>query len=175
MPYSQALRYVAVMDARTRPLPRDLEQPLGREALLQLLEPHVQFADAERRQRLHDELVLAVRRIDLDAPRGDDVLAVVGAEAQALGRTPPHRARELGLRVLQREVEVARALPAQVRDLPAHRDARKRVAAQRRADPRELAHADRPRWRRHAAGDRPTVLLRAPHGALTSRLTSRSP
>ena len=54
---------------RQRPLARRVEQPLGLQPLLQLLERELQRAETVRLHVLADELVLALRLVDAERGR----------------------------------------------------------------------------------------------------------
>ena len=100
-----------------RPLPPGVEEPLGGEPGLQLLEGELERAQAFRLQHLAHELVLAPDGVDVEPAEREDVEPVGRLEAH-----PPHPAPEedgphLGLLVLQREVDVPRGVDPQVRDL----------------------------------------------------------
>ena len=56
---------------RQRPLARRLEQPLGLQPLLQLLECELQRAEAVRLQVIADDLVLALRLVDAEPAARD--------------------------------------------------------------------------------------------------------
>ena len=60
-------------------LRRRIEQPFGRQPLLELLERELQRAEALRLQVLADELILALRVVDADASARDDAEAVLRA------------------------------------------------------------------------------------------------
>ena len=101
-------------------LARVVEQALGRELLLALLQQRHQRADAGRLQRVDDDLVGGLARIGGDAPGGDHLQPFGRLELEALhGGAPDHRL-DLGLVVLQREVAVAGGVgAAEAGDLPA--------------------------------------------------------
>src|SRR5690606_40693860 len=103
-----------------RLLSRRVEEPIWGELLLELLESEGERSRADRLERIADDLRIAARLVEGDAPAGDHLLAVVRAEAEQ-PRLPAeeHRA-DLGALVLEAEVEVARGRPAEVRDLAAH-------------------------------------------------------
>ncbi len=74
-----------------------LEQPLGLQLLLQLLERELQRADALRLQVLADDLVLALGVVDAEPAARDDVQAVLRLEpevvAAPIGTSPRESAR----------------------------------------------------------------------------------
>ena len=105
---------------RQRLLPGLVEQALGRELLLALLQQRHQRADAGRLQRVDDDLVGRLARIGRDAPGGDHLQPFRRLEPEALHRGAPDHRVDLGLVVLQREVAVARGVgAAEARDLAA--------------------------------------------------------
>ena len=53
---------------RQRPLALSGEQPFGRELLLELLESELQRAEALRLDQFHQQLILAARFVNVDAP-----------------------------------------------------------------------------------------------------------
>ncbi len=60
---------------RQRPLARGVEQPLGLQALLELIEGELERAESLRLQVLADQLVLALRLVDRDLSTRDDAQA----------------------------------------------------------------------------------------------------
>ncbi len=78
-----------------RPLAPRVEQPLGREPLLELIEGELQRAEPFRLQVLADDLVLALRVVDADAAARDDAQAVLRLEAQVAQRRAEHHALDL--------------------------------------------------------------------------------
>ncbi len=132
--------------AGQRPLARLLEQALGGELLLELLERELQRAQPMRLHVLADELILALRVVDADAAAHDDVQSVFGLELQIAQRRPEHDALDLRAAVLEREVEMAGRPHLRVRQLALDPDFRKRgfehLAERGRelADREDLAH-----------------------------------
>ena len=72
-----------------------VEQPFGLQPLLQLVERELQRAEALRLEVLADELVLALRLVDRDAPARDDAQAVGRLELQVAQRRAEHDAAHL--------------------------------------------------------------------------------
>ena len=68
---------------RQRALAPRVEQPLGRQPLLQLLEGELPRAEPFGLEVLADDLILALRVVDADAAARDDAQAVLRLEAQA--------------------------------------------------------------------------------------------
>src|SRR5439155_24659058 len=68
--------------------------------------------------RRSSDLVLTALGVDLEAPKGEDVLAVAGLEAQPAHAGAEEHGAKLGVLVLQREVGVAGGVETEVRDLP---------------------------------------------------------
>ena len=84
-----------------------VEEALLLELLLQLLERLLQRALAERLEHLHGELVLAARGVDAHAAARQHLHPVLRPEAEEPGVGLPDHGADLGLLVLQREVDVA--------------------------------------------------------------------
>src|SRR5262245_6395061 len=104
-------------ESRQLALARLIEETLGREPGLELLEGELERAESLRLQQLHDQVILAPLRVDLDAAEGQDVQAVGGLEPNPTPPAPEERGAQLRVGVLQREVRVARAVEAKVGDL----------------------------------------------------------
>jgi hypothetical protein len=103
-----------------RPLPRALEEALRAEACLQLLERQPERAETAWLHRVDVELEDPALGVDRHAALDDDLHPVRRPEDEQLrGRAEHHRV-ELAAVVLQREVDVARCLRAEVRDLARH-------------------------------------------------------
>ncbi len=81
---------------RQRTLARLVEEAFGREPLLQLVEGELQRAEAFRLEVLADDLILALRVVDADAPARDDAQAVLRLEAKQPQRRAEHHALDLG-------------------------------------------------------------------------------
>ena len=114
-------------EARQRSLARRIEQAFRREPRLQKLELAPERAFAGFLEMLDDELKLAARFIQRDAPACDDVHAVGRLEAQPRAARLEHRAADECGRVLQRKVEMAGARAREVRDFAFEPDQRQRV------------------------------------------------
>ena len=99
----------------------------------------------------HCELVLALRLVDAEPPAGDDVQAVLEAEAQIAHRRAEHHRLDLRAVVLEREVGVAGVPDAAVGDLtfdPDVAEARLEGPADRRGQFRDRLDAPLRRPRR---------------------------
>ncbi len=71
---------------RQRALAGGVEQALGLELLLELLEGELERARALGLEQLDDELVLPAVGVDVEAAEGEHLEAVLGLEAHAPGR-----------------------------------------------------------------------------------------
>ncbi len=91
---------------RQRTLARRLEQALGRQARLELLEAQGQVAEAGRLDGTHVQLVHALLLEHVDPAPDDDPQAGPGLERRADPIVAEPHARELAALVLQREVGV---------------------------------------------------------------------
>ena len=100
-----------------RALAVGVEEALGLEALLELLEGQLQRAGADGLHGLGDQLHLAALLVDADAAAHQHVQAVFGAEAEQHGLAAEEHDGELGVGVLEREVDVAGGRGAVVGDL----------------------------------------------------------
>ncbi len=110
---------------RQRPLARRVEQPLGLQALLELLERQLQGAEPLGSMSLADDLVLALRLVDAEAAARDDVQAVLELELQRTAAADLNMtASQLRAGVLQREVDVAGVPQPAVGDLALDPDVR---------------------------------------------------
>ncbi len=94
-----------------------LEQALGRELLLALLEREGHLAQTAGLRPLPVELKATLGHIDTQAPEHPQALALGETKAEPADAGRPHRHRERRLVVAQREVGVAAAGQDQVRDL----------------------------------------------------------
>ena len=101
---------------------RRVEQALLFELGLELFVGDLQISAALRHQRLAVELIRPVARVHADAPVGRDAHAALRPEAQLAGRRTEHDALERALRVLEREIMVARGVDLVIGQLPAHGD-----------------------------------------------------
>src|SRR5437867_1584681 len=104
-------------EARQLALARLIEQPLGLEPGLELVEGQLQGAEPLGLEQLDDHLVLAALRVDLDAAEGHHVQPVARLELDPARAVAEQHDAQLGVGVLQREVGVPRAVDAVVRDL----------------------------------------------------------
>ena len=94
-----------------------VEEALGQEAGLELLERKLQGPGTPGFQGLGDELKLAARLVDGDAAAHQNCEAVLRAEAEKLRLAAEEHNRKLRLAVLQREVNVAGGRGMAVGDL----------------------------------------------------------
>ena len=102
---------------RQRPLARRVEEALGLELLLQLLERQLQRAEALGLEVVAEDLILALRLVDADPAARDHAQSVFGLELQvAHGRAVHHRL-DLRAAILEREVQVAGVPQPAVGDL----------------------------------------------------------
>ncbi len=94
-----------------------VEETFGFEALFQLLEGELQRAGADGLHGFRDKLQLAALLVDADAAANQDVQAIFGTEAEKHGLAAEEHDGELGLGVLEREVDVAGGRGAEVGNL----------------------------------------------------------
>src|SRR3546814_7168370 len=111
-----------------------VEQALGLQLRLQLLERAAQRAFAGFLQRIEDQLVVAARLVQRQPPAGQHPHAVARLEPQPLALGLEQRAAHLRARVLEREVDVPRRGPCQVADLALDQHHRERVLQQARSE-----------------------------------------
>src|SRR5262249_34968510 len=121
------------------PLPRRVEQPLGGEPALQLLQLREQGADAGDAHLLDDQLVLAARLVDADLAERLDFQAVFRLERELHGLHAVHGALELRGLVLELEVVVPARVRLEPGQLPLHPHAGERAAQQVLDRARDLA------------------------------------
>ena len=76
-------------EPRQGPLAARIEQAFGGQPLVQLAERQLQRADAQRLDLADDQLVHAARRINVDVPAADNLLAVLQIETQPRRDAPP--------------------------------------------------------------------------------------
>ncbi len=95
-----------------------VEQTLGPQLVLELLKSELEGALALGFDDFGVELVFAAGFIDRDPAAADDLKTVLELEGDRAGVGPEHDGPELGLLVLEGEVEVARLMAVEVRDLP---------------------------------------------------------
>ena len=107
-------------EERQGPLARGIEEPLGLEARLELLERDLQRARPERLEGIADELVLALRLVEGHPSPDEHREAVLHGEAEPPGLAREQHGADARVGVLEREVEVAAGRPAEVGDLAAH-------------------------------------------------------
>ena len=99
-----------------RALAGGVEEAFGEQAGLELLEGELQRAGAAGFEGFGDELELAAGFVDGDAAAGEDGEAVLRAEAEELGLAAEEHDGELGVAVLEGEVDVAGGRGAAVGD-----------------------------------------------------------
>ncbi len=102
---------------RERALAGRVEEALGAEAVGELLEGELEGAVAAWLHGLGDELELAASVVDGDAAADQDGEAVGGTETEELRLAAEEDDRELGLAILEREIDVAGGRGAAVGDL----------------------------------------------------------
>src|SRR5262249_33850876 len=123
-----------------RTLPRLIEQSLGFEPLLELLERELERAQPLGLHEPDHQLVLAAGRVYVEPAKDENLEPVLGHESYAPPATAEQHTPELRQIVLQREVRVARRRHTQVADLALDPDSRKRIL-EPPFDPRgELGH-----------------------------------
>jgi hypothetical protein len=92
---------------RQRAFAGGVEEAFGEEAGFELLEGQLEAARSARLDSLRDELKLAPGLIDGDATADENCQAVCRAEAKQLGFATEQDDGELGVGVLQGEVDVS--------------------------------------------------------------------
>src|SRR5207245_8712112 len=102
---------------RERPLAPGVEEALGLEPRLELLDGDLERAEPLRLHELDDHLVFPAGGVDLEAPERQHVQAVLGLEADAAQAVPEEHDADLGLVVFEREVRVAGAGDTEIADL----------------------------------------------------------
>src|SRR5439155_23400722 len=107
---------------RQRTLPRLLEQPLGGQLLLELLEGELQRAVPLQLQRLHLQLILAARFIHVDAAARQHRRAILRFELEVARGGAEADAAQLRFGVLQREIVVPAGSQLRAGDLTRHPD-----------------------------------------------------
>jgi len=93
-----------------------VEEALGFEALLELLEGELKRAGADGLHGFRDELKLAALFVDADAAADDNVEAVLRAKAEEHGLAAKENDGQLSVSVFEREVEMAGGSGAVVGD-----------------------------------------------------------
>ena len=91
-----------------------VEQALLLQSLVQLPKRQLQCSFAHRLHPPHNELIFAVRRIDVDAALADHLLAIFGFKTQTANRTSPNDGVQYGRFVLEVEVGMAGAGAAKI-------------------------------------------------------------
>ena len=107
----------AAGEGRQGALAGGVEEAFGEQAGLELLEGELEGAGAARLEGFGDELELAAGLVDGDAAADEDGEAVGGAKAKELGLAAEEDDGELGVGVLEGEVDVAGGGGAAVGDL----------------------------------------------------------
>ena len=129
-------------EPRQRALAARVEEALGRQPLLELLEGQLQGAEATRLQQLDHQLVLAALRVDLDGAERHHVQAVGRLEADAPHAVAKEHRAQLRRLVLEREVRVARAVHLEVGDLALDPHRREPLLHHRAELRRQRRHAE---------------------------------
>ena len=112
-----------------RLFPGRVKESLPVELFLALLKGQMEVADAVGRQLAAIELVLPVPGEYRDAAVGDDLHAVLGAEAQVDRLPPEEDAPDGSLRVLHGKIVVSRGVELIVGDLPPNKNAGQKLVA----------------------------------------------
>jgi hypothetical protein len=99
-----------------------VEESLGGELLLELLEGDLQRARPDGLDGVADELVLALRLVDVEVSARDQRLPVARLELETARLVAEEHGSERRVGVLQGEVDVTRAGGAQVGDFAFHQD-----------------------------------------------------
>ena len=107
-------------EGRQRPLTARVEQPLAGKLFTELPQGQFQRADALGPDAFDDQLITAPRRINVQSAAAHDLQAVMQIEPHPHERVPPHRAADLGMVVLERQVAMARMRPGEIGDLARH-------------------------------------------------------
>src|SRR5262249_53181937 len=137
--------------ARQLALARLIEETFGLQARLQLLERQLERAEPLGLQQLDHHLVFAALRVHLDAAEGDHVQAVRRLELDAPRAIAEEHGANLRLGVLEREVRVAGAVQAEVRDLAFDPHGGKAILEHFLQAPRQLGDREDRAGRTHAA------------------------
>ena len=101
-----------VITARRRGKPRQrllvlwIEESFGRQFLLQLAQRLLQRTESARLNLANHQLITAPRRIDIDVTATDDLQAVLQIESQATGHTAPDHRADLGIRILECQIQM---------------------------------------------------------------------
>ena len=101
------------------PFARGLEQPFGRQLLLEAFELCEQGADAGGLHRLDDNLVPRSGREGGDTPGDDHLQPLLGPDGQTAHAALPDHAVEGGLVVLDRQIDMAACVVCDLRQLSA--------------------------------------------------------
>jgi hypothetical protein len=127
-------------EGRQRPLAVGIEQAIGRELRLELLERLVQRATARAAQLVDGELVGAARLVERHACAQLHPQAVLRAKVEELRARAIHHAIDRGRLVLQAEVPVARCRRLHVGELARDPEHLELVLQQRAHAPVQLGH-----------------------------------
>src|SRR6185437_11017238 len=101
---------------------RLIEQAFSSKFFLELLKCELQCSGAERLQEFGGELKFAARVIDGDAPASDDLHPVVWAKSQQARLAAEHHHPELGVTILEREIQMAGLSRTEVGNFTFHPD-----------------------------------------------------
>ena len=104
---------------RQRTFPFRREETFRRELQLEFFERDLQRAHAAQFDLPHDQLILPAHLIDRDIALQEDLLPVRQQRARLAGGVAKTHAAQLRARVLEREINVAGRLRAQIGDLAA--------------------------------------------------------
>ena len=96
---------------------RGVEEPLGLELALALLQELEQCAFAGQLDRLDHDLVARTRGVGGDAPGADDLEPVLGRDREAAGHAAPAHGIDDRALVLEGKIKVARGGALEARDL----------------------------------------------------------
>ncbi len=134
--------------ARERTFAGRVEQPLATEPLLELLEGHLQGAEATRLDLLGVKLQRAADLIDIHPPAHNDLHPVDHAKAQPPGGRTEHHGVDRAAGVLEREIEMVGGGHAGVRNLARHPVLGELHLERLAHDPQELRDGERDAPRR---------------------------
>ena len=173
-PRGEVIRPIALRQHRQRLLALRIEQALGLQALLQLLESELQRAQTHRLDVFHVNLIFAARLVHADRAAHGDVQAILGPKFHPHELIAEAHASNLRASVLQREVEMARlrgvrighfAFDGNIGELPGQQIANARGEVADRPDP-ALGHQRKLKRASFAEqGEQPAAPMLAPRSA----------
>jgi hypothetical protein len=88
--------------------------PLRGQPRLEFLEGTLERAQARILDVIDEQLVVAARLVETDSPARDDTLPIARLEAREHVALSEHRAAQLRIAILQREIPMTRARPRHV-------------------------------------------------------------